>query len=101
MIAGVYDIKLSGLGFFPKRGVISIRTVDTKVSGTFDLNKRSLAFNYGTFLGERFEIEGDLALKIGKLGYTGKGTISKEGIMNLVLDTEKGRLIVTGKRRGE
>lgn len=100
MIAGVYQVKVSGLGFFPKHGIISIRTIDQQLSGSFTLHNKEIPFNYGTFLGNRIELEGSLALPIGKLDYTAKGTII-DGKLDLVLDTEKGRITVTGKRMAE
>ena len=99
MIAGVYDIKITGLGFFPKTGVISIRCVDQQLSGSITMNKKEVPFNYGTFLGENVELVGDIPLAIGSLAYVGKGTIVN-GVMNMSFETEKGRLVVTGKKRG-
>ncbi len=97
MIAGVYKVTVKGLGLFPKIGSISIRTVDQQLSGSFTLNHREIPFNYGTFLGDHIELEGDLALPVGTLNYTGKGSI-KDDVIELTLDTEKGRLLVKGKR---
>ena len=99
MIAGVYNIKIQGLGFFPKSGLLSIRLVDSQISGSITLYGKELPLNYGTFLGENIELEGDIPLSVGKINYSGKGTI-KDGVLNLILETEKGQLIVTGKKRG-
>lgn len=99
MIAGVYDVKVTGLGFFPKTGILSIRSVDQQLSGSFTLFHKEIPFNYGTFLGENIELEGDLPLSVGKLAYMGKGTM-KDGVIDLELETEKGRIRVTGKKRG-
>lgn len=100
MIAGVYNIKVKGLGLFQKRGLLSIRLVDNQISGSITLYNKEIPFNFGTFLGNKIELEGNLPLPVGTINYSGKGEIM-EGNLSLTLETEKGTLIVTGKRKGD
>lgn len=51
-------------------------------------------------MGNRIELEESPALPIGKLAYTAKGTII-DGKLDLCLDTQKGRITVTGKKMAE
>ncbi len=98
MIAGVYKVKISGLGFFPKFGTLSLRTVDSRLSGSLTLFGKELKLNYGTYLGDKLELEGEIPLKLGTIGFTGKGTV-KDDTITLELDTDRGKIYITGKKK--
>ncbi|MEG2447926.1 MAG: hypothetical protein RSB45_02580 [Bacilli bacterium] len=98
MIAGVYKVLVRGLGLFPRRGIISLRTVDNMLSGSFTLFKREIPFSFGSYQDGVIEIDGDLPLAVGKLNYIGKGII-KDKVIKLDLETERGHLTVKGKKQ--